>query len=357
MTQTGPTGETLDYIGLAQKFGFSPNTFFGHTGFIGLEYISGATGFYFEIPGVTGTQFYLIGPTGPTGSNDPFAGLTGFNATDFLDISKDLNFKASIYFGSATGPTGSNYFQTSKILNLTNIRVEYYFKHTLIIEDVSASPAALALLAEIDTLISKIDSNRLKNLGRLEDYYQDIFSIINVIDDIKLQFNLQSIQDVAESAEQITELLGSFNTKLETILELITGEELTIIKESLDSFLRMLEAYENFVMVIESQMIVRGECMAFKLTGILDNVYNNIRKVFHHSPCVNALPAYMLCDDFSDIQYRIDKFEGYSEKLNEFAQSLGLECLPPIDEKPSFIDLLLHEKKYSSSSNPCKEDV
>ena len=393
---TGPTGETLDYTSIAQKFGFSPNTFFGHTGFIGLEYLSGPTGFYYEIPGLnTGIQFYFLngpvasspdsgpgsGPTGQgvtgqgvtrpltgqgitgpltgqgvTGQKDLFAGLTGFNASDFLQLSKDFNFKASTYFGSATGPSGSNYFETSKIIDLTRIHVEMYFKYTTLIEDVSSNSASLILMSEIDECLSKIKSERLMNIGTLQDYYEEIYSIINILNNIKLDLNLQSLEEVAQYADEINELLGSFNFRLETILEIITGDELDTSRQSLGSVLKMLEAYENLVCIIENQMIVRGQCLTTKLTAILDSVYLNIRNVFNHSPCVNALPAYMLCDDFSDIQHRIDKFEGYSARLNEFAQSLGLECLPPTDERPSFVDLLIHEKKYQSK-NPCDKDI
>jgi len=60
MNQSGPTGETLNYTQLAQKYGFSPDTFFGHTGFIGLDDYFGPTGFYYQIHGVTGTYFYFI---------------------------------------------------------------------------------------------------------------------------------------------------------------------------------------------------------------------------------------------------------------------------------------------------------
>jgi hypothetical protein len=345
---TGPTGETLDYIGLAQKYNFSPDTFFGHTGFIGLEYLGGPTGFYFQIPGLTGTQFYFLGPEGSTGSNDPFSGLTGFNASEFLQLSKDYNFVASIHFGSSTGPSGSNYYHISKHIDLTNIKISMYYKHIInVVIDTSLNDASIILMAEIDECLAKINSEKVHHLGRLEDYLE-IMSLINIVYDFKLQLNLQNLEEVAEIAERISELLESFNVKLETILNLISVEELLTIRQALGSVLRMLEAYENFSFIITNQMIVRGECMTGQVANILNNVYCNITNVFNHSTCVPC-SAPIVCDNFADIQYKIDKFESYSVKLNEFAQSLGLECIPPEHQNPSLIDILCHEKKYKSN--------
>jgi hypothetical protein len=345
---TGPTGETLDYIGLAQKYKFSTNTFFGHTGFIGLEYLGGPTGFYFQIPGLTGSQFYFLGPSGPSGSSDPFAGLTGFNASDFLQLSKDYNFVASVHFGSTTGPTGSNYFHVSKTIDLTNINISMYYKHIInVVIDTSVNDASLVLMAEIDEVISKINSDKLRNLGKLEDYLE-LMTLVNIVYDFKLQLNLQNLGEVADIAERITDLLESFNVKLETIINLISVEELLIIRQALDSVLRMLNAYENFSFIITNQMIVRGECMTGKVSNILNNVYCHITNVFNHSTCVPC-SAPIVCDDFSDIQYKINKFDSYSVKLNEFAQSLGLECIPPEHQNPSLVDILCHEKKYNSN--------
>lgn len=350
-TQSGPTGETLDYIGLAQKYGFSPDTFFGHTGFIGLDRF-GATGFYFEIPGTTGYHYYYLSPSGPTGSIDPFAGLTGFNASDFLQLSRNYNFIASVHFGSATGPTGSNYYQVSKSINLTSINVTMCYKHTINVVDISSNDESLILLAEIDETISKINSDRLKNIGRFEDYHE-LFTLINIIYDFKLQLNLQNLEEVAEIAERISELLASFHVKLETVFNLISVEDLLTIRQALESVLKMLEAYENFACVIESQMIVRGQCMTLRITNILDKVYSNIKCVFNHSTCIPCVPSHLLCDDYSDIQHRINKFNGYSERLNDFAKSLGLEDLT--QEHTSLVDILCHEKKYKS--NPiCDND-
>lgn len=355
MSQFGPTGETLDYIGLAQKYSFSPDTFFGHTGFIGLEYLAGPTGFYFQIPGTIGTYFYILGPTGPTGSNDPFAGLTGFNASDFLELSRDFNFIASIYFGSATGPTGSNYYQISQSINLTNINITMCYKHIIeVVVDTSSNPASLALMAEIDECLAKINSDKVKNLGKLEDYLE-LMTLINIIYDFKLQLNLQNLEEVAEIAERISEILKSFNVKLETVFNLISVEELLTVRQALSSILKMLEAYEDFSFVITNQMIVKGQCMSAHLSSILDKVYSNIRCVFNHSTCVPCAPSPLLCNDFSEVQHRINKFDGYSVRLNEFAKSLGLEDLSSIQERPSFVDILHQEKKYKT--NPmCDND-
>jgi hypothetical protein len=188
-------------------------------------------------------------------------------------------------------------------------------------------PQALAILEEIETVISKIKWSNVQGYGTFSDY-EELFRVANSVSKIKLQLDTGNIDYVAEKANQISELLNSFIVTIPTYINLISVEDLNKIKNSLLIFLEMLETIENFTFTIQTQFIIRNSLVVNNLSQIIIQTYKNLNCILFRDTSKHQIPDYLLFEPLLKLQPQINQFNAYSMQMIEFANSLGLGTFP-----------------------------
>ena len=285
-----------------------------------LRYVPIGVGKILPEPFVQGELFeekveYVAEAYGFTATFDYQSGVTGFGFTGG--------------FNGLTGIVSS--FTATKIVDLENINLDLSYKYIQNVElvnvDLSFNPKILDLTLQINQSLEKINSEKLQNIGTIAEY-AELITIVNTIDSIKdkikLDMSLNNLTEMAELVNEIAEIFKNFNTKIETVLNIITIDELTIVRDYLESILRMLEAHEQFIMTIHNQFVVKGEYTKRYIANTLDCVYHHLDHLFYHNNCTPVVPIQVLTNFCPVLQDQINNFCDYSKQLDCFAESIGI---------------------------------
>jgi hypothetical protein len=206
--------------------------------------------------------------------------------------------------------------------------------------DVSANSQSIALLDCIQGLLETINCSNVEGYGTLSDY-KDLFELANYISKLKLNLNLDNIQDVATKANQITLLINSLTLRLTSLFELslFSLEDLITIKNALNSILHMFESIEEFIETINIQypyvmeMQRQNQIYLDSISHCIENVYYKLDNVFTHDNTIHFIPDYMT-KLVPPIQGQVNRFCDYHYALANFTQSIGIqdECSSSTDD-------------------------
>lgn len=191
--------------------------------------------------------------------------------------------------------------------------------------DVSENkPSSLSCLEQIDNLMKKISCESVQGLGTFSDY-EELFKLAETLSQLKLNLNLQSLEEIAEKAEMIKETFESFIQTLPTVLNLVSMENLVKIRNALCSILNMLETIENFTFIIRNQFAIRNEWMVNHIGNTLGCVYNHLDHIFTHDNSQHNIPYYLLGNHCPQAQIQINRMNDYTLEMLKFADSLGIQ--------------------------------
>ena len=193
------------------------------------------------------------------------------------------------------------------------------------ITDVSSkSSNTLQILEEIKFIVGRIKCENFHGIGTLDDY-EELIRLSQMVKGLEIDIDLTSLQSITEKADGIKQVFETLRTTLPTVLNLISVENLMIIRDAFCSILKMLDTIENFSLVIRNQYVIRNECMVKKISKTVDKVYKHLDCIFTHDNSQHCIPYYLLENPFPKTQKKIDKMIDYSIQMNHFAESLGLE--------------------------------
>lgn len=207
-------------------------------------------------------------------------------------------------FIGPTGPNGNTYIFTGNTI------------------DISSNSQSMEVLEQICDSLTKINCSDFHGIGQFSDY-QNLYILANSLSQMNLDLSTNNLANIAIKANQISELLNSFRIKLETVLNLVTIQDLVVIRNSLCAILMMMETIENFTCRIEHHFRIRNEWMAATLSNTMNYVSYHLNCVFSHEQTVDKFPSYIL-DACPEIQCQIDRISEHSFQLERFAQSLDI---------------------------------
>jgi hypothetical protein len=206
------------------------------------------------------------------------------------------------------------------------------------ITDVSSNSSnTLQILEEISFLVNRIKCENFHGMGTLSDY-EELIRLSQMVQGLEINLDLTSLQSITAKAESIKQVFDTLRTTLPTVLNLISMENLIVIRNAFCSILRMLETIENFSFVIRNQYVIRNECIVKQISKKVDKVYKHLDCIFTHDNSQHCIPYYLLENPIPETQNKIDKMIDYSIQMNHFAESLGLELNDSFCEHDFSID-------------------